>query len=119
MVDTNEPEVYYPSGKRNYTRVGPSDEPQAAAGANWAKHLGVKTVALLDDRSLLGRGVTLVFAQKARAAGMGGTTGSQIHTPIIPAFAGRRLRCSPLPRCAFPIRRHQGLAPMLDDSAGA
>jgi branched-chain amino acid transport system substrate-binding protein len=42
--EANEPNVYYPSGKRTYARVVPADDLQGAVGAVWAKDLGAKKV---------------------------------------------------------------------------
>jgi branched-chain amino acid transport system substrate-binding protein len=69
-VEQNEPDVYYPSGKRTYMRVIPSDDIQGPAAANWAKDLGAKTVGVLDDTELYGHGIAAIFAQKAKALGM-------------------------------------------------
>jgi len=69
-VEQNEPDVYYPSGKRTYARVVPTDELQGAAGANWAKDLGAKTVGVLDDTELYGHGLAVVFAQSAQKLGL-------------------------------------------------
>ncbi len=65
-----EPDVYYPTGKRNYTRVIPADDFQGAAGANWAKELGVKSVYILDDTELYGKGLADVFQKTAEANGI-------------------------------------------------
>src|SRR5262249_12821298 len=69
-VEKNEPDVYYPSSKRSYCRVCPSDELQSAVKASWAKELGAKTVSILDDTELYGHGIAVVFAKKAQDLGM-------------------------------------------------
>lgn len=68
--EANEPDVYYPNGKRNYTRVVPADDLQGAAGANWAKELGVTKVYILDDAQLYGKGIADVFDAKAKEIGL-------------------------------------------------
>ena len=68
--EPNEPDVYYPTGKRNYARVVPADDLQGAAGANWAKELGVKNVYILDDQELYGKGLSAVFEEKAKSLGI-------------------------------------------------
>jgi branched-chain amino acid transport system substrate-binding protein len=45
----NEPGVYYPTGQRNYVRVLPADDVQAAADAIVARRLGVRRVYALDE----------------------------------------------------------------------
>jgi branched-chain amino acid transport system substrate-binding protein len=68
--NVGEPDVYYPTGKRNYTRVIPADDFQGAAGANWAKELGFKSVYILDDTELYGKGLADVFEKTATANGI-------------------------------------------------
>lgn len=68
--EPGEPEVYYPNGTRNYTRVIPADDLQGAAGANWAKEMGVTSVFVLDDTQLYGKGLADVFASTAESNGM-------------------------------------------------
>jgi branched-chain amino acid transport system substrate-binding protein len=68
--EPDEPDKYYPNGKRNYTRVIPADDLQGAAGANWAKELGVTSVFVLDDTQLYGKGLADVFDATAKANGI-------------------------------------------------
>ena len=68
--DANEPNVYYPSGKRNFSRVVPADDLQGVAAAKWAKSLGVKKVYVLDDQELYGKGLAGIFAQNAKKEGI-------------------------------------------------
>jgi branched-chain amino acid transport system substrate-binding protein len=68
--EQGEPEKYYPNGKRNYARVVPADDLQGAAGANWAKELGAKSVFILDDTQLYGKGIADVFDAKAKEIGL-------------------------------------------------
>lgn len=70
LGEANEPEVYYPNGKRNYTRVVPTDDLQGSLGANWAKSLGVKKVYILDDQELYGKGLADIFDQSAKKIGL-------------------------------------------------
>jgi branched-chain amino acid transport system substrate-binding protein len=60
--EEGEPEQYYPSGVRNYCRVIAADDIQGAAGAQWAVETqGITSAYILDDQSLYGHGVALVF----------------------------------------------------------
>jgi len=70
LGEANEPEVYYPNGKRNYTRVVPTDDLQGSLGANWAKSLGVKKVYILDDQELYGKGLADIFDKSAKNIGL-------------------------------------------------
>lgn len=69
-VEPNEPDVYYPNGKRNYCRVIATDDLQGAVGANYAKELGAKKVYLLDDTELYGHGIAVVFGLTAKKIGL-------------------------------------------------
>jgi branched-chain amino acid transport system substrate-binding protein len=69
--EPNEPDIYYPTGVRNYTRVVPSDDLQGAVAANWAKQLGVQKAYVLDDTELYGHGIAQVFADTAGQIGLG------------------------------------------------
>jgi branched-chain amino acid transport system substrate-binding protein len=60
--EEGEPEVYYPTGERNYSRVIAADDIQGALGAQWAvESKGVGSAYVLDDQSLYGHGVAQVF----------------------------------------------------------
>ena len=66
----NEPEKYYPSGKRNYARVAPSDPNQGAVMAEFAKAQGVNRIYILNDKEAYGLGVAKNFQGAAEALGM-------------------------------------------------
>lgn len=68
--EANEPNVYYPNSKRNFTRVVPADDLQGVAAANWAKTLGVKKVYILDDQELYGKGLADIFDATAKKQGI-------------------------------------------------
>jgi len=68
--EANEPDIYYPTGVRNYARVVPADDLQGAVAANWAKQLGVSNVYILDDTELYGHGIAQVFADSAGKIGL-------------------------------------------------
>ena len=64
LGEANEPDIYRPTGKKNYTRVVPADDLQGSCAAQWAKDLGVKKVYILDDNSVYGKGIAEMFAQR-------------------------------------------------------
>jgi branched-chain amino acid transport system substrate-binding protein len=67
----DEPDVYYPSGNRNYARVVPNDAVQGAGLASFANALGVRRPFVLvaaDDPTSAGQAQT--FAGAARSLGM-------------------------------------------------
>jgi branched-chain amino acid transport system substrate-binding protein len=61
---------YYPTGIRNYTRVVAADDIQGKVAANFVKSLGAKTVYILDDQELYGKGVADVFEATAKEIGL-------------------------------------------------
>jgi branched-chain amino acid transport system substrate-binding protein len=70
MGEAGEPDVYKPSGKVTYFRVVPADDIQGKMGAEWIKQMEGKSVFILDDRSLYGKGVADVLQASAEAAGI-------------------------------------------------
>ena len=66
-----EPDVYYPAGVRNYARVVTADDVQGKVDANFMfTQLGVKTIYILDDQQLYGKGVADVFEKTATSLGV-------------------------------------------------
>src|SRR5215217_3598520 len=66
-----EPDKYYPSGTRNYTRVVASDDFQGAIDASYMKDkLGVTSVYILDDKEAYGKGVADGFEIAANDIGL-------------------------------------------------
>ena len=70
MGEPNEPAVYRPTGKVNYFRVVPADDIQGKAAAEWIQKLGGKSVYVLDDRGLYGKGIADVFVSSAPEYGI-------------------------------------------------
>lgn len=68
--EPGEPEKYRPAGKVNYTRVVPADDIQGVVGADWAKAMGVKTVYILDDREVYGKGIADLFEKECEEIGL-------------------------------------------------
>jgi len=69
--EADEPDKYYPSGVRNYARVVTADDVQGKVDAGFMfNQLGVKSVYILDDQELYGKGVADVFDATAKSLGM-------------------------------------------------
>lgn len=68
--EPDEPERYYPTGHRNYTRVVVSDDKQGHAGALWMKRLGAKSVYILDDGETYGKGLADQFRRYSKEEGL-------------------------------------------------
>ena len=65
-----EPDVYYPTGVRNYGRVCTTDDIQGAAAAQFAKEIGIKSVYVLNDTQTYGQGVAQAFTTEAKKQGL-------------------------------------------------
>jgi branched-chain amino acid transport system substrate-binding protein len=69
--DKGEPNIYYPTGKRNYARLAASDDYQGPAAAILLKKLAKsKSVYVLHDNQTFGKGVANAFRVKAKQLGM-------------------------------------------------
>lgn len=67
----NEPDVYYPSGRRNYIRVVPNDAVQMAGLATFANERGIrKTFVLVAARDPTSKGQADTFVGAAAKLGM-------------------------------------------------
>jgi branched-chain amino acid transport system substrate-binding protein len=63
-----EPDIYYPTGKRNFLRLMPPDSKQAVAAALWAARLGATSAFVLSDGSTYSDGLAAQFKQAAGQA---------------------------------------------------
>jgi branched-chain amino acid transport system substrate-binding protein len=69
-ADKGEPDKYYPSGKRTYGRVVPADHIQAAAQVTYQKDEGCKSLYILNDKEVYGKGIADQVAALAPNAGI-------------------------------------------------
>jgi branched-chain amino acid transport system substrate-binding protein len=69
-TESGEPDVYYPTGKRNYARVVWNDQFQGAANALFAKQLSLKKIFVLNDSETYGQGIANLFVQYAKKEGI-------------------------------------------------
>ena len=84
--DEGEPEIYYPTGVRNYFRVVPADDVQGPAAANWAFNaLGAKKVYVLHDNQLYGKGLATQFSETFKSLG-GEELGFEAYDPEAPEY---------------------------------
>ena len=65
-TEAGEPDNYYPTGTRNYTRVVWTDQFQGAANALIAQQRGFKNVFVLNDGETYGLGIANLFARNAQ-----------------------------------------------------
>lgn len=68
--DPGEPDIYRPTGRITFARVVPTDDLQGPLGANWARELGAQRVYILDDGEVYGRGIAVLFDERARDLGL-------------------------------------------------
>ncbi len=87
------PAALYPTGVRNFARVYPRDDQQAAAQVLLARDLGLHCVFVLDDREPYGQGMASHFRATARRLGLG-LSGSASWDPFGHGLAplARRVR---------------------------
>ena len=65
-----EPDKYYPTGKRNYSRVVANDTLQGSFGAKWMAKLGAKKVVVVDDGEVYGKGLADIFVKTTKDVGI-------------------------------------------------
>ena len=68
--EDTEPDKYYPTGNRNYTRVVPHDAYQGAAMAEFMQAQGIKSVYVLNDKEAYGLGVATNLRNAAESLGI-------------------------------------------------
>jgi branched-chain amino acid transport system substrate-binding protein len=79
--DKGEPNIYYPTGKRNYARLAASDDYQGPAGAKLLRSEAfrlargkaftpVKSVYIVHDNQTFGKGVANAFRLQAKKEGL-------------------------------------------------
>ena len=67
--EPGEPDKYYPTGDRTYSRIVPQDTIQAAALVTLMKQDGCTKVAMTNDKEVYGAGLARVIEIAAEAAG--------------------------------------------------
>jgi branched-chain amino acid transport system substrate-binding protein len=66
----DEPERFYPTGRRNFIRLGPGDPMQAAAQVGLMHSLGVRKLYVLDDQDPFQLPLAQIVASDAAQAGI-------------------------------------------------
>jgi branched-chain amino acid transport system substrate-binding protein len=69
-ADPGAPDVYYPTGTRNYARVVWNDQHQGAANALYTKELGLKNVFVVNDKQTYGLGIANLYRDYAEKLGI-------------------------------------------------
>jgi branched-chain amino acid transport system substrate-binding protein len=84
-ADKGEPEKYYPTGERHYTRIVPKDTIQGAALATLMKQDGCENVGILHDKEVYGAGLARNIENSAKEQGLEVVTNEGID-PKAPNF---------------------------------
>jgi branched-chain amino acid transport system substrate-binding protein len=69
-ADEGEPEKYYPTGNRHYTRIVPKDTVQGAALASLMKEDGCQNTYILNDKEVYGAGLSRNIENSAKEIGL-------------------------------------------------
>jgi branched-chain amino acid transport system substrate-binding protein len=87
-TEPGEPEKYYPTGKRNYTRIVPRDKIQAAALVQQFQDDGCKSLAIANDKETYGAGLARIVVLDANKVNLkNSNTGIQKDSPNYRSYA--------------------------------
>jgi branched-chain amino acid transport system substrate-binding protein len=84
----DEPERFYPSGKRNFARLQPGDPAQGEAQVELLRTLGVKRIYVLNDQDPFEIPLSQIFAGEAEHAGIGVAGNDSLSTTPGAVFTG-------------------------------
>ncbi len=84
----DEPERFYPSGKRNFVRLQPGDPAQAEAQVELMRALGVKRIYVLNDQGPFEVPLSQIVARDAAHAGIKVAGNDSLSTTPGAVFAG-------------------------------
>ncbi len=84
----DEPERFYPTGKRNFARLQPGDPKQAQAQVKLMQALGVKKLYVLDDQDPFEQPLAQMVVTDAEGAGMIVAAHDSLDTAATTDFTG-------------------------------
>ncbi len=70
VTEPNEPDVYYPTGARNYVRLAARDDLQGPVAAKFMQSQGIQSVFILNDGEVYGVGLANAVEISAKQAGI-------------------------------------------------
>jgi len=94
-----EPQKYFPTGKRTYTRIVPLDTIQGAADLEALQNAGCKRLAIFDDTQAYGAGLAAVLKATAKMYGISvvdtaaNATTQANYSSVAQAFASKGAQC--------------------------
>lgn len=65
--EPNEPMSYRPTGKVTFFRINPADDIQGKVGGNWIKSIGAKSLYIVHDREVYGKGLANILKKTAES----------------------------------------------------
>lgn len=87
MTEADEPYVYFPNGVRNYVRLVATDDLQGPVIVNFMISQGIKSVYILNDQEVYGKGVAEAVKLSAQSAGIK-IAGEEGYDPKAPNYLG-------------------------------
>ena len=89
--EPGEPDKYYPTGKRTYARIVPTDTIQGAALATIMKEDGCKSVHIFNDKTTYGAGLAKNVESAAKSVGLTveGNDGTDKNSPNYRSLAAK------------------------------
>jgi branched-chain amino acid transport system substrate-binding protein len=99
VTQPGEPQKYFPSGKRTYTRIVPLDTIQGAADLLALKQAGCTKLAIFDDTQAYGAGLAAVLNDTAKMYGMqvvdteSNATPQSDYSSVAQKFASKGAQC--------------------------
>jgi branched-chain amino acid transport system substrate-binding protein len=84
----DEPERFYPTGKRNFARLQPGDQAQARAQVQLMRDLGVDKVYVLDDQDPFELPLAQMVVTDSEGAGISVASHDSLDTTATTSFAG-------------------------------
>jgi branched-chain amino acid transport system substrate-binding protein len=89
--EPGEPDKYYPTGKRTYARIVPTDTIQGAALATVMKEDGCKSVHIFNDKTTYGAGLAKNVESAAKKVGLTveGNDGTDKNSPNYRSLASK------------------------------
>jgi branched-chain amino acid transport system substrate-binding protein len=88
----DEPERFYPTGRRSFARLQPGDEAQARAQVRLLRELRVRRVYVLDDQDPFEQPLAQMVAADAEQAGISVAAHDSLDTTATAGFAGEVAR---------------------------
>ncbi len=101
----DEPERFYPTGRRNFARLQPGDPTQARAQVRLMRELGVRRVYVLDDQDPFELPLAQMVVADAEHAGISLAAHDSLDTTATTSFTGEVAKVARIRRPGRVLRR--------------